>query len=119
MKRRSFLKGAALSGAAVTAAATTSSFPTPAISQGLKEWKMVMSWPLNAPGSGTQGRSGKRSGKRSGALKSTRVARGREEEGAALAPSIEMAEEAVMEPVSQARRGRMKVSSHSQLEDLD
>jgi TRAP-type mannitol/chloroaromatic compound transport system substrate-binding protein len=57
MKRRSFLKGAALSGAAVTAAATTSSFPTPAISQGLKEWKMVMSWPLNAPGSGTQGQA--------------------------------------------------------------
>ena len=48
------------------------------------------------------------------------AASGREEEGAALAPSIEMADEA-MEPVSQARRGRgrMKVISHSQVDDLD
>ena len=67
------------------------------------------------PGSSTRGRSGKRSD----ALKSTRAASGREEEGAALAPSVEMADEAVMEPVSQVRRGRIKVSCHSQLEDLD
>ena len=53
MKRRSFLKGAALSGAAVTAAAASSSFPTPAIAQGVKELKMVTTWPKRFPGLGT------------------------------------------------------------------
>ncbi|MEQ9643826.1 MAG: TRAP transporter substrate-binding protein [Alphaproteobacteria bacterium] len=53
MKRRSFLKGAALSGAAVTAAAA-SSFPAPAIAQGVRELKMVTSWPKRLPGPGVQ-----------------------------------------------------------------
>jgi len=54
MERRKFLKSAALSGAAVAAAgATASSFPTPALSQGRMEWKMVTTWPKNFPGLGT------------------------------------------------------------------
>ena len=51
MKRRNFVKAAA--GAGVAAAA--SSLPAPAISQGLKQWKLAMSWPLNSPGLGTSG----------------------------------------------------------------
>lgn len=54
MKRRAFVKGAATAGVAATAAAA-SSFPAPAISQGRKQWKLAMSWPLNAPGLGTSG----------------------------------------------------------------
>lgn len=50
MKRRQFLSTAAI-GAAGTAAA--SSFPKPALSQGLREWRMVTSWPQNFPGLGT------------------------------------------------------------------
>ncbi len=38
MKRRAFLTGAATAGVAATAAST---FPTPAISQGMRELKMV------------------------------------------------------------------------------
>ena len=51
MKRRSFIKGAATAGVA-TAAAAASSFPAPAIAQGMKEWKMAMTWPPNTPGLG-------------------------------------------------------------------
>jgi TRAP-type mannitol/chloroaromatic compound transport system substrate-binding protein len=51
MKRREFLKSAAVAGtgAAVTAAAA---FPTPAIAQGKQEWRMVTTWPKNFPGLG-------------------------------------------------------------------
>lgn len=53
MKRRQFLKGAAVaSGAAVTGVAA-SSFPKPAISQNMRELKMVTTWPKNYPGLGT------------------------------------------------------------------
>lgn len=54
MKRRTFVKGAATAGVATTVAAA-STFPAPAISQGLKQWKLAMSWPLNSPGLGTSG----------------------------------------------------------------
>lgn len=50
MKRRQFLSTAAI-GAAGTAAAST--LAAPAISQGLREWRMVTSWPQNFPGLGT------------------------------------------------------------------
>ena len=53
MKRRKFIQGAAVAGVATAAAA--SNFPSPAISQGLKRWKLAMSWPLNSPGLGTSG----------------------------------------------------------------
>ena len=49
LKRRQFLKGAALTGAA----AGTSVLATPAIAQGKTEWKMVTTWPKNFPGLGT------------------------------------------------------------------
>ncbi len=52
MIRRKFLKGAAATGA-VAAAAAASSFPAPAISQGIKELKLVTSFPKNFPGLGT------------------------------------------------------------------
>ncbi len=52
MKRRAFLKGAAATGA-VAAATAASSFPTPAISQGIKQLRMVTTWPKNFPGLGT------------------------------------------------------------------
>ena len=52
MKRRSFLKGAAATGA-IAAATAASQFPTPALSQGIKELKLVMTWPKNSPGLGT------------------------------------------------------------------
>lgn len=51
MKRRTFLKTAAVGGAAAVAAAST--FPAPAISQGRKQLRMVTSWPKNFPGLGT------------------------------------------------------------------
>lgn len=51
MIRRKFLKGAAATGA-VAASAAASSFPAPAIAQGIKELKMVTSWPKNLPGPG-------------------------------------------------------------------
>lgn len=53
MKRRQFLKGAAAAGVAGVASAATSSFPAPAIAQGMKELKMVTTWPKNFPGLGT------------------------------------------------------------------
>jgi TRAP-type mannitol/chloroaromatic compound transport system substrate-binding protein len=48
--RRRFLTGA---GGVAAAAATMSGFPTPAISQGRMEWRMVTTWPKNFPGLGT------------------------------------------------------------------
>ncbi|MDX2143165.1 MAG: TRAP transporter substrate-binding protein DctP [Rhodospirillaceae bacterium] len=45
MKRRSFIKAAAVGGGSTLAA--------PAISQGLMEWRMVTSWPKGLPGLGT------------------------------------------------------------------
>jgi len=51
MERRNFLKGAAVAGVAAAGSAA-SSFPKPAIAQGKRELKMVMTWPKNAPGSG-------------------------------------------------------------------
>ena len=50
MKRRYFLKSAAA--AAATTAAAASSFPAPAIAQGMRELKFVTSWPKNLPGPG-------------------------------------------------------------------
>jgi TRAP-type mannitol/chloroaromatic compound transport system substrate-binding protein len=47
MKRRRFLAAAAGSAAAASA------FPTPAISQGIRELKLVMPWPRNSPALGT------------------------------------------------------------------
>ena len=49
MERRDFLKAGAVAG--TTAAATT--LAAPAISQGMKEFKLVESWPKNFPGLGT------------------------------------------------------------------
>ena len=46
MSRRKFLVGAG-------AVAAASTFPKPAISQGIKELKLVMPWPKNAPALGT------------------------------------------------------------------
>ncbi len=50
MDRRTFLK---TTGIAAGAAAAASTLPAPAISQGVKELKMVMSWPKGFPGLGT------------------------------------------------------------------
>ena len=50
MKRRVFLKKASMTGVAGVAAA---GLATPAISQGLREWRMVTTWPKNFPGLGT------------------------------------------------------------------
>lgn len=47
--RRSFIKTAAAAMAGVAA----SGFPMPALSQGLREWNMVMTWPKTLPGLGT------------------------------------------------------------------
>ena len=49
MKRRKFLKGAAAGGVAAAAATVAA----PAISQGIKQLKMVTTWPKNFPGLGT------------------------------------------------------------------
>lgn len=46
MSRRKFL-------AAAGAVAAASTFPRPAISQGVRQLKLVMTWPKNAPGLGT------------------------------------------------------------------
>ncbi len=51
IKRRSFLKGAAVAGAGAAVAA--SSLSAPAIAQGKRELKMVTTWPKNFPGLGT------------------------------------------------------------------
>lgn len=50
MQRRRFLKGTA---AGIGAAAAASSFPTPSVSQGRVQWKMVLTWPKNFPALGT------------------------------------------------------------------
>lgn len=52
MKRREFIKGAAVGGAAV-AAVSAASFPKPALSQGTKRLRMQTTWPKNFPGLGT------------------------------------------------------------------
>jgi TRAP-type mannitol/chloroaromatic compound transport system substrate-binding protein len=52
MKRRSFLKGAAVT-AAVGAASVAVGGRAPAIAQGRLEWRMVTSWPKGLPGVGT------------------------------------------------------------------
>jgi TRAP-type mannitol/chloroaromatic compound transport system substrate-binding protein len=49
IKRRTFLTRSA----AGTAAATTGAVSAPAISQGLRDWRMVTSWPKGLPGLGT------------------------------------------------------------------
>jgi len=49
MERRDFMKGAAIAGAATAA----STLAAPAIAQGKRELKMVMTWPKNSPGLGT------------------------------------------------------------------
>jgi len=51
MNRRDLLKGGAA--AAVATATTASSFPAPAIAQGVRTLKMVTSWPKGYPGLGT------------------------------------------------------------------
>jgi TRAP-type mannitol/chloroaromatic compound transport system substrate-binding protein len=57
MDRRSFIKKAGVAAGAVA----TTTLATPAISQGVKELKMVTSWPKNFPGLGTAAsRFGKR-----------------------------------------------------------
>ena len=50
MQRRDFLTGAA---AATVAGAAAGSFPKPALSQGMRQLKMVTTWPKNFPGLGT------------------------------------------------------------------
>ena len=71
MKRRKFLTGAAVAGASAVAA---SSLPKPAIAQGIKELKMVTSWPKNFPGLGTAAtRYGKRIEDASGGRYKVRV----------------------------------------------
>lgn len=52
MQRRDFLKGATIAAGAAGLAAA-SAFPTPAISQGMRELKLVTTWPKNFPGLGT------------------------------------------------------------------
>jgi TRAP-type mannitol/chloroaromatic compound transport system substrate-binding protein len=53
MKRREFVKTAGVGGAVAGAALAASSFPAPAIAQGIKQFKMVTTWPKNFPGLGT------------------------------------------------------------------
>lgn len=50
MKRRNFLTATA---AAASTAAASAAFPAPAIAQGVKQLKMVTTWPKNFPGLGT------------------------------------------------------------------
>ncbi len=52
MKRRTFLKGTAVTGAAA-ATVVASSFPAPAVARGGRELLMVTSWPRDLPGLGT------------------------------------------------------------------
>ncbi len=51
MKRRSFLKSAALASAGVAGGAAALS--SPALSQNKRQWRMVTTWPKNLPGLGT------------------------------------------------------------------
>ena len=53
MKRRQFLGRTAAAGAVGAAALAVSSFPKPALAQGLRELRMVTTWPKNFPGLGT------------------------------------------------------------------
>jgi TRAP-type mannitol/chloroaromatic compound transport system substrate-binding protein len=53
MKRRDFVTSAGGGGALALAATAASSFPAPAIAQGIKQFKMVTTWPKNFPGLGT------------------------------------------------------------------
>ncbi|GEO80205.1 TRAP transporter substrate-binding protein [Pararhodospirillum oryzae] len=53
MNRRDFLGAAAAAGAVAGAAAAQSAFPRPALAQGVREIKMVTSWPKGFPGLGT------------------------------------------------------------------
>jgi TRAP-type mannitol/chloroaromatic compound transport system substrate-binding protein len=53
MKRRDFVRSVGGGGALVGVAVATSSFPAPAIAQGIKQFKMVTTWPKNFPGLGT------------------------------------------------------------------
>ncbi|SIS38559.1 TRAP transporter substrate-binding protein [Insolitispirillum peregrinum] len=49
MERREFMKTAAVAGVGA-AAATASTLATPAIAQGVMEWRMVTAWPKGLPG---------------------------------------------------------------------
>ena len=51
MRRRHVVKSLGVGGLA--AGAVASSFPKPAISQNLQQWRMVTTWPANFPGLGT------------------------------------------------------------------
>ena len=51
MQRRNAMKALGIGGLAAGAAAST--FPKPAISQNLQQWRMVTTWPANFPGLGT------------------------------------------------------------------
>src|ERR687891_1895597 len=53
MKRRDFVKTAGIGGAIAGASLAASTFPAPAIAQGVKQFKMVTTWPKNFPGLGT------------------------------------------------------------------
>ena len=53
MKRRKFLGRTVAAGAAGVAALATSSFPKTALAQGVRELRMVTTWPKNFPGLGT------------------------------------------------------------------
>jgi TRAP-type mannitol/chloroaromatic compound transport system substrate-binding protein len=53
MKRRDFVTKAATGGVIAGAATAAGSFPAPAIAQGVKQLKMVTTWPKNFPGLGT------------------------------------------------------------------
>ena len=52
MNRRDFVRTGA-GGAVAGAALASSAFPAPAIAQGVKQFKMVTTWPKNFPGLGT------------------------------------------------------------------
>jgi len=53
MKRRDFVKTAGAGGAVAGAAIAASTFPAPGIAHGIKQFKMVTTWPKNFPGLGT------------------------------------------------------------------
>jgi TRAP-type mannitol/chloroaromatic compound transport system substrate-binding protein len=53
MKRRDFVKTAGVGGAVAGASLAASTFPAPAIAQGIRQFKMVTAWPKNFPGLGT------------------------------------------------------------------
>ena len=53
MKRRDFVRTAGAGSAVAGAAIAASTFPAPAIAQGIKQFKMVTTWPKNFPANGT------------------------------------------------------------------